>query len=60
MKNLIQNIWKGPASTVAGAITAGLTFVLAAEVELPTPALVTIGALSAFLSFFAGPQKKKP
>jgi len=59
MKPQCTNLWKGPGSTFASAITAALTFILAADVELPKSVLVAAGAISAGLSLFAGPQKPK-
>lgn len=59
MKELLKNLWMGPGSTVAGAITAGLTFIMAADVEISKTTFVVVGAVSAFLSFMAGPQKPK-
>lgn len=61
MKELLTNLWNGPASSFAGAITAGLTFVLASGTDLPQWLLLSLGSLSAVLSFVAGPIKtKKP
>jgi|DEB0MinimDraft_6_1074348.scaffolds.fasta_scaffold53766_3 hydroxymethylpyrimidine/phosphomethylpyrimidine kinase len=59
MKPQCTNLWKGPGSTFASAITAALTFILAADVELPKGVLVAAGAISAALSILAGPQKPK-
>lgn len=59
MKNLLTNIWNAPASTTAGALMAALTYVLAADVDLPKWALVAIGSTSAALAVFSGTGKKE-
>jgi hypothetical protein len=59
MKNLLKNIWNAPASTSAGALMAALTYVLAADVEMPKWALVSIGATSAALAVFSGSSRKE-
>lgn len=58
MANLIANIWKAPGSTVAGGLIAALAFIQAAEVEIPAPWLVGLGAVAAFLGAFTGNGKK--
>lgn len=59
MKNLLSNIWNAPASTSAGALMAALTYILAADVEMPKWALISIGASSAALAVFSGAAKKE-
>jgi hypothetical protein len=58
MKNLLANIWNAPASTSAGALMASLTYILAADVDMPKWALVSIGATAAALAVFSGSAKK--
>jgi hypothetical protein len=60
MKNLLTNIWNAPASTSAGALMAALTYVLAADVDMPKWAIVSIGASAAALAVFSGSGKKEP
>lgn len=59
MKEIFSNLWNGSAASVAGALTAGLTYVMAAEVELPKEVVILVGAVAAVLGFMAGPQKSE-
>lgn len=53
MKALFQNIWKAPASTMAAALVAGLTYVIGADIELSKEVLVSLGATAAVLAAFS-------
>lgn len=57
MKSLLKNIWDAPATTMAGALVAGLTYVQIAEVDLAPWVSVAIGATAALLAVFSGPNK---
>lgn len=59
MKALIANIWKAPAATMAGALVAGLTFIIGADIDLPKEVMVALGAMAAVLATFSGPNKPK-
>jgi hypothetical protein len=59
MKQLFKNLWEGPASSFAGAITLALSSLISSGFEMPPVAIAIVGALAAMLSFFAGPQKPK-
>lgn len=59
MKNLFKNIWDAPASTIAGGLVAAIGVAVAADVELPKVAVVSLSAVSAFLAVFDGPNKTK-
>lgn len=58
MKSLLLRIWNGKAGTVAGAIAAGLAYVVAADIDLPQGWAVGLGALGVVLGAFAGPVEK--
>ena len=58
MKALIENIWKAPAATMAGALVAGITYVIGADIEAPKAVLVGLGSLAAILAVFSGPADK--
>ena len=57
MKSLLKNIWDAPATTMAGALVAGLTYVQIEEVDLAPWVSVAIGATAALLAVFSGPNK---
>lgn len=57
MKALFKNILEAPAATTAGALIAGLTYVQAAELDMPLGVKVAIGATAAVLAVFSGPNK---
>lgn len=57
MKALFKNIIDAPAATFGGAITAALGVFIASDLAMPKILLVTLMALSAFLSIFSGPNK---
>lgn len=57
MKELLKNIWEGPATSFAAAAVGALAVVSDSEV-VPVPARIAMGALSAFL-FLYGPNKPK-
>ena len=58
MKNLLKSIWEAPASTCAGAIIAALTYITAADVDMPKWAFVSLGASAAALAVFSGAKKE--
>lgn len=59
MKEIFSNFWNGSGASVSGAITAGLTYVLAADIQVSDGLLIFLGALASMLGFMAGPQKAK-